>query len=266
MANNKPGAKKTTALITGASSGIGAEFARQLAARGMNLVLVARREERLAALRDELEQKHGIRAEVLVADLLVAKDIEQVERRIAELTDLEILVNNAGFGVLGNFCEVDIQGQLDMIGIHILATVRLARAAVAGMIARKRGFIINLSSVAAFLVDGEYTTYCAVKAYVNSFSESLQHELRGTGVKVQALCPGLTSTEFHSTETFADFDKSQIPKWMWGSAERVVAKSLKALRGKRVIVVPGVINAIIARSLRRPLTRPLALALARSTK
>ncbi len=266
MANNKPGAKKTTALITGASSGIGAEFARQLAARGMNLVLVARREERLAALRDELEQKHGIRAEVLVADLLVAEDIERVERRIAELTDLEILVNNAGFGVLGNFCEVDIQGQLDMIGIHILATVRLARAAVADMIGRKRGFIINLSSVAAFLIDGKNNTYCAAKAYVNSFSESLQDELRGTGVKVQALCPGFTSTEFHSTGSFANFDKSQIPKWMWGSAGHVVAKSLKALRGKRVIVVPGILNTIIVRNLRRPLTRPLAMALARSTK
>ncbi len=266
MANNERGAEKTTALITGASSGIGAEFSRQLAARGMNLVLVARREERLAALRDELEPKHGISAEVLVADLLVANDLERVKRRIAELTDLEILVNNAGFGVLGNFCEVDIQGQLDMIGIHVLAPIHLARAAVGGMIRRERGSIINVSSMAAFLVGGESNTYCAAKAYVNSFSESLQDELRGKGVKVQALCPGFTKTEFHSSETFADFDKSRIPKWMWMPAQRVVTKSLNSLRGRRVLVVPGVINALIVRSLRFPLTRPLALAVARPKK
>lgn len=196
MVDNETGSATTTAVITGTASGIGAEFARQLASRGVNLVLVDRREEPLVALRDELLLRHDLRAELLVADLLSADDIERVEWRIAELTDLEILVNNAGFAVFGNFCDVDIQGQLDLIGIHILATVRLTRAAVAGMIQRKRGFIINLPSVSSFLVNGENSTYGAAKAYVNSFSESLQDELRGTGVRIQSLCPGFTRTEF----------------------------------------------------------------------
>jgi len=258
--------KRATALITGASSGIGAEFARQLAARRTNLVLVARREERLAALSDELQREHGIGAEVFVADLARTEDVKRVEQRITELTDLEILVNNAGFAIQGNFSGVDVEGQIDMIRVHVITTVRLTRAAVPAMIARGRGFVINVSSVAAFVTEGKNNTYCATKAYLNSFSESLQDELRDTGVRVQALCPGFTRTGFHSTDLIQDFDTSRIPNWMWLSADRVVAASLKALRRKRVIVVPGFTYGVIAGVLRRPLTRRIALFLARSKR
>jgi hypothetical protein len=252
-----------TALITGASSGIGAEFARQLAACGMNLVLVARREDRLAALSDELQQEHGIDAEVLVADLNRTEDVQRVEQRIAELDDFEMLINSAGFGLQGSFSEVDVQGQIDMIRVHVEATVRLTRAAVPTMIRRDRGAIINVSSVAAYITSGESNTYCATKTYLNSFSESLQHELRKTKVRVQALCPGFTHTGFHNSESIGEFDTLSVPKWAWMSAEQVVSASLKALRRKRVIVVPGWKNWLLVFGLARPMIRPFLLPMIR---
>ena len=247
--------KHKTALITGASSGIGAEFARQLAGRGMNLVLVARREERLAALSDALQRRYGVRAEVFVADLARTDEVKRVEHRIVQLTDLEILVNNAGFGIEGSFTEVDVEGQIDMIHVHVVATVRLTRAALPAMIDRRRGFVINVSSIAAFMTGD--ITYCATKTYIYSFSESLQDELRDTGVRVQALCPSYTRTGFHETESIRGFDKSRIPEWMWMPVEQVVHVSLKALGRKRVLVVPGLINRLIVRGLRCPLTRSI---------
>ncbi len=228
-----------TALITGASSGIGAAFARQLAAQGHDLILVARRRERLAALAAELEEQHAISVQPLVADLSTLDGIERVKDRIAEVENLDILVNNAGFGIVGKFAESDLTRHLDMIHVHVIASVHLCRAVLPGMIARHRRGIINVSSISAFTSVGN-VSYTATKAYLVAFSEVLQVELAGTGVHVQALCPGFTYTGFHDTpDLINDFDRSRIPKMMWMSADKVVAGSLKALERGNVVLFRG---------------------------
>lgn len=228
-----------TALITGASSGIGASFARQLAARGYALILVARRKERLAALAAELQNRHGICVEVMAADLSDAAAVEPIENRIAELGFLEILINNAGFGTWDMFAKSDLDKQLDMVRVHIIATMRLCRAALPRMVVRASGSIINVASIGAFLPSPRNATYNATKAYLVSFSESLQAELRGTGVQVQALCPGFTSTEFHNSPEYVGFERAQIPYWLWSSADEVVAASLRALERGKVVCIPN---------------------------
>ncbi len=234
-----------TAVITGASSGIGAAFARALAARGYDLVLVARREERLTALAAELQARHAITAEVLVADLAKHADIERVARHIAGMETLEMLINNAGFGTTGRFFKVDLARHLEMIHVHVVASVRFCHAALPGMVAHGRGAIINLASVAAFLPLVGNATYSATKRFLVTFSQSLQMELAGTGVRVQALCPGFTYSEFHDTPEYARFKRSSIPAFMWMSAEGVVAGSLKALERNRVVYIPGFQNRLI---------------------
>ena len=235
-----------TALITGASSGIGAAFARELAAKGYNLILVARRQERLAALATGLEADYRITAEVLATDLSDPADVDWVEQRIAELDDLDILINNAGFGAPGQFAQLDLARQLDMINLHIIASVRLTYAALPGMVARGRGAVINVSSVAGFVPVPGSATYSATKAYLNVFSEALQAELKGTGVVVQALCPGFTHTGFHDTPDHEGFDQSQIPELMWMTPEDVAAGSLDALGRSPVIYIPGLKNRLVA--------------------
>src|SRR5580658_10650919 len=161
------------ALITGASSGIGAAFAAALAARGQDVVLVARRADRLEQLAESLKRSHGIRAEALVADLASDDDVARVVERIAAAPDLELLVNNAGFGSRGKFFEADARGQDQMHRVHVLATVRLTHAALAGMVKRARGGIINVSSVAGFWQAPGNVSYCATKCWMNSFTEGL---------------------------------------------------------------------------------------------
>lgn len=250
-------------MITGASSGIGAAFARQLAAKGKNLILVARRKERLVNLANDLQQHYGITAEILAADLSNLTDIEQVENHIAEIENLDMLINNAGFGTVGRFVEINLSRQIDMINVHIIAGVRLCRAALPGMIARHNGAIINVSSIAAFIPTPGNVTYSATKAYLVTFSEALQTELVGTGVKVQALCPGFTYTEFHDSSEYEGFDRSQIPKMLWISAEEVVTSSLKALERSQVIYIPGFKNRLLVAVARNSITSPLLLALIR---
>jgi short-subunit dehydrogenase len=227
------------ALITGASSGIGEMYARRLAAGGFDLALVARREDRLKALADELTAAHGIQADVVAADLSKNKGVAQVTEHIEAHPDLTLLINNAGFGKRGKFVEADLEDQLDMVRVHIIATVKLTRAALPGMIQQGRGAIINVSSVAAFFPSAGGATYSASKVYLNNFSEALSAELDGTGVKVQALCPGFTYTEFHDTPEYSDFDRQEIPGALWMPAEDVVDESLAALSGDKVIVIPG---------------------------
>ena len=244
-----------TAAITGASSGIGAAFARKLAGLGYDLVLVARRADRLATLAAELEAAYGIRAEVLVANLTDEGDVERVAAAIAAIPSLELLVNNAGIGVEGRFCEADIGPQLDMIRLHVLASVRLARAALPGMVARGRGGIINVASVAGFMALPENVNYCATKGYLITFSKALQLELIATGVRVQALCPGFTHTEFH--DDLREFDKARTPKILWMPAEAVVEASLRGLARGEVVCIPGIGNRLIAAIGGSPLV-PLA--------
>lgn len=222
-----------TALITGASSGIGEVFARKLAARGYDLILVARREERLRALAASLPGH----AEVLCADLASDTGLAAVERAIHDCARLELLVNNAGFGTNERFWEADIAGQIRMHEVHVMATMRLTHAALAGMVPRGRGGVINVSSIAAFIQGVGSVSYCATKAWMNSFTQGLAIELRSlrSPVKVQALCPGFTVTEFHLT---VKVDPKTVPGFLWTKAEDVVDASLKGLESGKTIVVP----------------------------
>jgi short-subunit dehydrogenase len=244
-----------TAFITGASSGIGEVFARTLARQGYSLVLLARREERLAALAEAIRLEHPVQVEILAADLSDPADLERAVIRIGELTDLDILVNNAGFGTTGTFGEVDAQSHLRMIRVHVEATARLTHAALPGMISRGHGGIINVSSMSALLAMPGTVTYGSTKAYLNFFSEGLQAELAGTGVRVQALDPGFTHSEFHDV---AGVDKAIIPSFMWMPPGAVVAESLRGLREGRVMVIPGTINRLMGAVLRFPPVAPLA--------
>lgn len=227
---------KRVALITGASSGIGAAYARALARQGYALILVARREARLQALADELIRQYHVPVAVLIADLSDPSGIVRVEGCIAETGALAFLVNNAGFGVRGTFVENDIASHEAMIRVHVNTAVRLTRAALPVMLAHQGGAIVNVASFVAFFPVTGSATYSATKAYLKSFTEALHQELVGTGVRVQALCPGFTRTEFQST---GKIDEQGIPNFVWMSAESVVAQSLRDLDNGRVISVPG---------------------------
>lgn len=249
-------AMNKTALITGASSGLGAEFARQLAAQGYHLVLVARREQRLAELADALEAKHGIHAQVLVANLAHRESMRQVEACIASLPSLEILVNNAGFGTVGSFVEVE-RGKHDaMIQVHITAPVMLTHAALPGMLIRRKGHIINVASVAGIL-PLRSELYSTTKAFLIQFSETLQTKLGGSGVYLQALCPGFTVTEFHQTSEYTGFRRDKIPGFLWLSAEQVVRESLIALQRHQLICIPGGWYRLIVGLARAPISSSL---------
>jgi short-subunit dehydrogenase len=252
-----------TALITGASSGLGEVFARKLAQRGYDLVLVARREERLRQLADELSAARDVRANVCAADLADDAELERVAETIAALPALELLVNNAGFGTMGRVADTEVQPLLNMLRVHALATVRLSRAALPGMIERNRGRIINVSSIGAWLTAAGNVQYAATKMFLNIFSEGLQDELRNTDVRVQALCPGFTYTEFHDVASMDRFDRADIPKWLWMSGDDVVDCSLKMLDRKKVIVIPGWHNRMIARILRSSWLKPIVRAFSR---
>lgn len=238
-----------TALITGASSGIGAAYARQLAARGYDLVLVARRLERLESLAAELAAGYGVRAEALQADLADPTGLQRVEERIASLGAVGepplLVVNNAGFGTAGHFADISPDRQTEMIALHVTAPVRICRAVLPSMIALGQGTIINVASMAAFIPLPGSVTYCATKASLVSFSEALQIELTGTGIRVQALCPGLTRTEFHGQREMAGYASRPVPRFLWSTPESVVTASLKALGRGGVICVPGPMNRIV---------------------
>jgi short-subunit dehydrogenase len=227
------------ALVTGASSGIGDAFARRLARDGYALILVARGAERLEELARELGG-----AETIAADLTQAGDLERVAARIAAGPALDLLVNNAGFGTMGRFWETPMEGQELMHRLHVMATLRLTRAALAAMTARRQGAVINVSSVAAFGQSPGNVSYCATKAWMNSFTEGLDLELKSAGspVRVQALCPGFTVTGFHAN---MGMGRERIPAWLWMRAEDVVDASLRGLEEGELFVVPGTIYKLI---------------------
>ena len=250
------------ALVTGASSGIGAEFARQLAARKYDLILVARRRQRLDDLAARLATEHGIRAEALAADLTVEAELGAVEARIARDGGVDLLVNNAGFGVPGYFWETAVDAQEALHRLHIQATMRLTHASLAGMTARNSGAVVNVSSVAAFMAAAVSSTYGATKTWINAFTEGLYLELKSkrSAVRVQALCPGFTYSEFHDV---IGMDRRVIPGPMWLRAEDVVAASLAGLERGKLFVVPGwrykLIVALVP-ALPRAIRNPVILA------
>jgi short-subunit dehydrogenase len=225
------------AVVTGASAGIGKEFCERLAARGYDLLVVARDAARLQTLRGALENRHGISVDVFPADLTIEDDVTRLVGLIAASPSLTLVVNNAGFGTRGTLADASPAQQEAMIRLHALAPMRLIQAALPILLGKNRGGIINVSSVASFLYSAGNANYCATKAYLTTFSEGLAAELRGSGVRVQALCPGFTRSEFHQR---MQVDSGSLPGWLWMSAENVVESSLRSLeRGGPVIWVPG---------------------------
>jgi short-subunit dehydrogenase len=230
------GTARQVALITGASSGLGLAFARQLARQDHDLILVARDADRLNALARELADAFGVHSEVLASDLTRDDDVTRVVARIDRALP-DILVNNAGFGTRRSLAKEARADQEAMIRVHVLAANRLAQAAVQGMVARGSGAIINVSSIASWMTSLGNVNYSATKAWQRVFIESLALEVEGKGVYVQALCPGFTRTEFHARGAM---DMKHVPGWWWMSADSVVAASLRALHNRRPnVVVPG---------------------------
>jgi short-subunit dehydrogenase len=226
------------AVITGASSGIGAMFARKLAARGCDLLLVARREDRLRSLAVELAETYHVSTDVLAADLAADVGRDHVAERIRSAPNLGLLVNNAGFGTLGFFADNDIESQLQMHRLHVIAAMHLTHAALENLIPRGEGGVINVSSVAAFGQTAGSVSYCATKGWMNTFTAGLYAELevQKSAVKVQALCPGFTLSEFHDT---LGMDRSPIPQSLWMTADFVVSESLRGFDEGKLFVIPG---------------------------
>jgi short-subunit dehydrogenase len=226
------------AVITGASAGMGVEFARQIAARGYDLLLVARRGDRLQQVADTITSIHNVRCDILACDLADESGVAQLDGRLRAADNLGLLVNNAGFGTLGYFWKNSLESQEKMHRLHVMAAMRLCHAALQSMVKRDQGAIMNVSSVAGFVTGPGSISYSATKTWMNRFTEglSLELELAKSHVKVQALCPGYTRTEFHQA---LEMDASKIPGWMWLSAERVVRESLDALKTGKLFVIPG---------------------------
>ncbi|MEV7982063.1 SDR family oxidoreductase [Streptomyces sp. NPDC086519] len=223
----------TTALITGSTAGIGAAFARRLAADGHNLVLVARDTKRLREQATELHDRHGIEAEVLTADLAEEAGIESVAARLGDRRNpVDLLINNAGFGNKGRYLDVSMADELRMLKVHCEAVLRLTSAAAEAMRERGRGGVVNVASVAAFVPRG---TYGASKAWVVQFTQGAARDLAGSGVRLMALAPGFVRTEFHQR---AGMGTDNIPGWMWLDADKLVAAALADLARGKTLSIP----------------------------
>jgi short-subunit dehydrogenase len=251
-----------TALITGASAGIGRELARVFAAHGHDLVLVARRLPELEALCRELEARHRIRATAKACDLASPAALSELIAELAEL-ELEYLVNNAGFGTCGSFAELPAEREANMVELNVSAVVRLTRAVLPQMRARGRGRILNLGSTAGFQPGPYMATYYATKAFVNSFSEALSYELRGSGVTVTVSCPGPTHSEFGD---ISGVNKTRLFKLGAASAASVGNAAYAAMQRGRPMIVHGLTNWLGVQLLRlspRALVRAITGALNR---
>ena len=230
----------STALITGASAGIGRAFAVGLARRGHDLVLVARDATRLAEVATDLAREHGVRADPLAADLLAGDGLAAVEARLTDVdTPVDVLVNNAGFGTFGRFAELDVEREVHEVELNVVALLRLTHAALTAMETRSSGAILNLASLAAYQPAPRSATYGATKAFVHSFTHAVHEEARGTGVRVLLVCPGYTHTEFHDR---AGLGVTELPEFVWQEAEAVVDAALRDLDRGRSVSIPGVLN------------------------
>jgi uncharacterized protein len=230
-----------SALITGASAGIGREFARQLANRARTLVLVARREQRLNELRDELCNRNAqLNVHARVVDLCDKAQIDDLIRWLEQnKIDIDFLINNAGLGDVGRFAASPPQRNDEMLQVNVVALTTLTRALLPQMISRKRGAILNVSSSAGFLPIPGMTVYAASKAFVNSFTEALRAELRGTGISVTALCPGPVHTEFGGVAKRPGGEPETGPEFIYVSVEQTVRNALAAIDADKAVIIPG---------------------------
>lgn len=229
----------TLAMVTGASSGIGKSFAEALAARGTDLVLVARNKARLDEVAADLTRRYSRDVSVLVADLEKPKELALVEQRLHEDARIDLLVNNAGYGITGNFADLPIDASEGQIACNVVALTRLTHAALTTMKPSRRGGILNIASGAAFLPTPQISVYCATKAYVVNFSLAVNEEVKSHGVCCLAICPGFTRTEFQSR---ANYNTSALPSFVWQTADEVVAESLAAYDRGDALLVPGFQN------------------------
>jgi short-subunit dehydrogenase len=250
-----------TALITGASAGLGLEYARLFAADKHDLVLVARRRDRLEALAAELSKAHGIKVHVVSADLMEASAPQQIIDEVKQKgLQIDFLVNNAGFGSNGAFAELDLAKELGQVQVNIATLVALTRAFVPGMIARKQGRILNIGSTAGFLPGPFMAVYYATKAFVNSFTEALWYELKGTGVTATVSCPGPTATEFL---VVAGNDKSKLALMGMMTATEVAVAGYRAMHAGKRQIVHGLTNKLSAMSVSMT-PRPILLSVVAS--
>ena len=234
------------AVVTGASAGIGREFARQLAQRGTDLVLVARSREKLEELAQELDVAHGVTSEVEVADLTTPGDVARIADRIADdERPVDLVVNNAGFGTRGRFDQLAVDRELQEIDLNVGAVVRLSHAAAATMVRRGEGGILNVSSMAAYQPIPYFATYAATKAFVTSFTQALHEELKRTGVHVTVLGPGFTKTNF-AEAAGATGEAARLPGPLWMEPGPVVAAGLKGVEKNQATVIPGWANQLTA--------------------
>jgi len=239
--------EQDVALVTGASSGIGEALARRIARAGRHLVLVARRIDRLQQIADELSHTAGISAHPIAADLVRPGAARELLAEVARRgLVVDWLVNNAGFGTAGRFAELPVERELDEIRLNVETLTELTGRCLPGMVARRRGAVINVASVAGFAPGPYMSTYAATKAFVLSFTESIAVELRGTGVHVLCVCPGFTRTEFQEK---AEVDIAGVPGFAWMSADEVAEQTLRAV-GRQVVLVNGVMNSVMTSTLR----------------
>jgi short-subunit dehydrogenase len=254
-----PPSDSSTCLVTGASSGIGAEVARQLAARGRGVTLTARRKDRLEELAAELNERHGVRAETVACDLSSPAARKRMVKTVADRgLDVEVLVNNAGFGSAGRFQELDPEAELRMVRTNVEAVVDLCTVYVPAMVERSRGAVLNVASTAAFQPIPRQATYAATKAFVLSFTEGLHVDLKGTGVTATALCPGPTRTEFGDAAGIPE-ELFEIPGLVY-TAEQMAVAGVEAMERGRRTVIPGATNLVTAlggRLMPRALVLPL---------
>jgi short-subunit dehydrogenase len=250
-----------TALVTGASSGIGAEIARALAGRGHGVTLTARREERLLELASELTDRHRVVAGVIAADIGAAEGRERLTAELERLElEVDVLVNNAGFGHTGDFVDAERERQVAMVALNCDAVVDLSARFLPRMVANGAGAVINIASTAAFQPLAGTATYAATKAFVLSFSEAVHSELKGTGVTVTAVCPGPVRTEFAEQAGIGGAEE-KTPGLIWMSAEDLAAEAVKATEQGKRAVVPGLLNhagSLLGRHTPRRFSLPLS--------
>jgi len=246
-----------TALVTGATAGIGASYTKLLAKNGYDLVLVARDLPRLKKIAKELSKTHKIKVETIKADLTKPNQLAKVEKRISNKSmPIDVLINNAGFGIKQSFTGSDLKKEQELLDVLVTAPMRLTHAVLPQMLKRDSGVIVNVSSVASWITGG---TYSAAKSYLTVFSEYLHTELHGTNIKISALCPGFTRTEFHDR---GKMRMSGLPNFMWLTSDQVVAKSWRNVKANKVLCIPGwqyLILSTIARTAPRPLVRKLGM-------
>lgn len=251
-----------TAAITGAAGGLGMQFCRQLAEQGYDLLLIDRAQPSLDELAATITSKFDVAVDTRCVNLVDEAAVKRLVQHLESLSEVSLLVNNAGFGQSRYFVDIDIENHIDMVNLHVHTPVRLCHAVLPGMIQRGRGAIINVSSLSAWTPCAGIVQYSATKQYLVTFSEAVSEELKGTPVTIQALCPAFIRTEFFNTDAMETFDERQVPRWLWVTPEELVRCSLKRL--DQVIVIPGLACRILGRLMRMPVAQPIVRRLAKN--